>query len=137
MVGNAFDTNLTVTLKPIAALDSECLLLNSQLTAPPNNPAGLAGGAALFRQTVYRNRTNYQLTPAHGVRSIAEYNTFSRQFSLSLLYGWTPRPTTALYVGYGDLLDRDQIPGDEHRMGNELRRVRRTLFAKISYALSR
>lgn len=98
---------------------------------------GVPEGTPLFAQTVYRNRTNYQFTRAHGVRTIAEYNTFSGQFSLSVLYGWTPRPTTAVYLGYGDLLDRDAIPGDPHRLGNELRRVRRTLFAKISYGFSR
>ena len=137
MVGNALDTSLTLTAKPIPALDSEFLLLNSQLKAKAGNAAGVPDGTVLFRQTVYRNRTNYQFTRAHGVRSIAEYNTLSRQFSLSLLYGWTPRPTTAIYAGFGDLLDRDPIPGDVHRMGDELRRVRRTLFVKASYRLSR
>jgi hypothetical protein len=137
MVGDALDTSLTVTVKPVPALDSEFLMLNSQLAAPHGNSHGLAAGTLLFRQTVYRNRTNYQLTRAHGVRLIAEYNTLSRQLSVNLLYGWTPRPTTAFYVGYGDLQDRDAIPGDLHRVDDELRRVRRTLFVKLSYGLSR
>jgi hypothetical protein len=137
MVGDALDTSLTVTVKPVPALDSEFLMLNSQLSAPTANPHGLVAGTELFRQTVYRNRTNYQLTRAHGIRSIAEYNTFSRHLSLSLLYGWTPRPTTAFYVGYGDLLDRDPIAGARHRIDDRLRRVRRTLFVKLSYGLSR
>ena len=137
MVGDAVDTSFTVTVKPLPSVDSEFLVLNSELSAPAANPHGLAAGSQLFRQTVYRNRTNYQLTRAHGVRSIAEYNTFSRQLSLSLLYGWTPRPTTALYVGYGDLLDRDPIAGDRHRIDDRLRRVRRTLFVKLSYGLGR
>lgn len=137
MVGEALDTSLTITVKPIPALDSELLMLNSQLSAPGRNAHGLAAGAELFRQTVYRNRTNYQLTRAHGLRSIAEYNTFSRQLSFSLLYGWTPRPTTAVYVGLGDLLDRDPIPGDSHRVDENLRRVRRSFFLKVSYAVGR
>ena len=137
MVGDALDTSLTITFKPVPALDSEFLMLNSQLSAPDRNPHGLPPGTKLFRQTVYRNRTNYQLTRAHGLRSIAEYNTFSRQLSLSVLYGWTPRPTTAVYIGAGDLLDRDSIPGDLHRVADELRRVRRTVFVKLSYGFSR
>jgi hypothetical protein len=136
-VGNARDASLTVTVKPVAALDSEFLMLQSRLSAPEGNTLGLAAGAQLFRQTVYRNRTNYQLTRAHGVRAIAEYDTFSRRLSFSLLYGWTPRPTTAVYAGLGDLLDRDPIQDARHRLNEEWRRVRRTVFVKLSYGLWR
>lgn len=136
MVGEALDASLTVTLKPAAALDSQTLVLTSQLRAPDH--ATLARpGEMLFRQTIYRNRTNYQFTRDHGARLIAEYNTFSRQLSLSALYGWTPRPATAVYVGYGDLLDHDPLPGDARTNDRGLQRVRRTLFAKISYGFTR
>jgi len=137
LVGDALDATVTLTLKPVPALDSEFLLLNSQLSAQEGNRFGVPAGARLFQQRVYRNRSNYQMTRAHGLRSIAEYNTLTRQLSFSLLYGWTPRPTTAVYVGLGDLLDRDDIPGDAHRSGDELRRVRRTFFLKASYGFSR
>lgn len=138
MVGEALDASATVTVKPIAALDSEFLVLNSQLRAPSEgHPVTVASGALLFRQTIYRNRTNYQFTREHGVRSIAEYNTFSRQLSLSLLYSWAPRPVTAVYIGYGDLLDRDPLPGESVHQRDELQRVRRTLFVKISYGFAR
>ena len=135
MVGEAFDGSLTVTFKPVAALDSQMLVLNSQLRAPDH--AVITPGALLFRQTIYRNRTNYQFTRDHAGRVIAEYNTFIRQLSVSVLYSWTPRPTTAVYVGYGDLLDRDPLPGEAPHTTDDLRRVRRTLFAKISYGFTR
>lgn len=130
MVGDALDASVTVTVKPVAALDSQTLVLNSQLRGPEN-------GELLFRQTIYRNRTNYQFTRDHGARVIAEYNTLSRQVSLSLLYAWTPRPLTAVYIGYGDLLDRDPLAGEPPRMNRGLERVRRTFFAKLSYGLAR
>ena len=129
MVGEALDASLTVTLKPVAALDSQTLVLNSQLKAPETTALARAG-ELLFRQTIYRNRTNYQFTRDHGARMIAEYNTLSGQLSLSLLYAWTPRPVTAVYLGYGDLLDRDPFPGEPPRMDRGLERVRRTFFAK-------
>jgi hypothetical protein len=137
MVGAAFDNSLTVMLKPVPALESEFLWLVSRLRAPEANAAGLAAGATLFSQTIWRNRTNYQLSRDHGARVIAEYNPLSRQLSVSLLYGWTPRPTTAVYVGYGDLLDRDPLPGEALQTGRELRRVRRTVFVKLSYGFTR
>jgi len=138
MVGRALDASATITFKPVAALDSEFLVLNSQLTAPDDDPGGgLRRGEVLFRQTIYRNRTNFQFTREHGARSIAEYNTFSRQLSLSLLYSWAPRPATAVYVGYGDLLDRDLLAGESAHRRDALQRVRRTLFAKVSYGFSR
>lgn len=114
----------------------QALVLNSQLRAPHNSKP-VTPGTLLFRQTIYRNRTNYQFTRDHAARLIAEYNTSSQQLSLNLLYSYTPRPLTALYVGYGDLLDGDLLPQDSPTRDRGLRRVRRTLFAKVSYGLGR
>lgn len=136
MVGDAFDGSVTVTIKPFAALDVQTLVLNSQLRAPHGSVAA-PPGTMLFRQTIYRNRTNYQFTRDHAVRLIAEYNTLNQQLAVNLLYSFTPRPLTAVYVGYGDLLDRDPLPGEPPRMDRGLERVRRTFFAKVSYGLSR
>lgn len=137
MVGNALDTSVTITAKPIAALDSEFLLLNSQLNAQRGDAAGLGRWRHPVSTADLSQPDELSVHPCPRVAIDCRVNTFSRQFSLSLLYGWTPRPTTALYFGYGDLLDRDPIAGDGHRLGNELRRVRRTLFVKASYGLSR
>jgi hypothetical protein len=128
MVGDALDTSLTVNVKPFAALDSQFLILNSLLDS--------GEGISLFSQRIIRNRTNLQWTRNHGTRAITEYNTATRQLSVSLLYGWTPRPATAIYVGYGDVLDRDVTP---HRItaDNRLFRVRNTCFVKVSYGLTR
>jgi hypothetical protein len=117
-----------VTFKPVAALDSQFLILTSRLNAPD--------GAPLFAQRIIRNRTNVQWTRNHGTRVISEYNSFTRQLSVSALYGWTPRPNTAIYAGYGDVLDRD-LPDGLPNPRDRFERVRRTLFIKISYGLIR
>jgi Carbohydrate family 9 binding domain-like/Domain of unknown function (DUF5916) len=137
MVGRALDATVTMTVKPAAALDSEFLMLNSQLSAPADNPYGLANGTLLFRQRVYRNRTNYQVARSHGLRTIVEYNTLSRRLLVSAVYGFTPRPNTAVYVGFGDLLDHEEAAGDLHQRAEALRSVRRTWFVKMSYGLTR
>jgi hypothetical protein len=123
VVGRALDTNVTVTFKPTAQLDSEWLLLRSQLRDPLDD-------RLLFRQTVLRNRTNYQFTRSHAARLITEYNTFTNRLSLSALYGWTPQPNTSIFVGYGDILD--DVAVDARR---QWQRTRRTLFVKLSRGL--
>jgi hypothetical protein len=124
-VGRALDNTLRVTLKPNDRINSEFLLLKSSLTAR-------AGGERFFNQEIYRNRTTYQFTRFSALRSILEYDTAERRFGASLLYGYTPRPNTALFVGYSDLLFNGLDPL-EGRRAPGLFRQRRTLFAKLSY----
>jgi hypothetical protein len=60
-----------------------------------------------------------------------EYNTLSRRLSLNLLYSYTPRPMTAVYVGYGDLLvnGRDIFDGTAR---DGLARIRHAFFVKLA-----
>ncbi|MFN2445582.1 MAG: carbohydrate binding family 9 domain-containing protein [Vicinamibacterales bacterium] len=128
-VGSNVDSSLTVTLKPNDKLNSEFLYLKSRLTA-------FSSGQELFDQNVLRNRTNYQFTREHAGRSILEYNTLSRRVSISLLYTFLPRPNSAVYAGYGDLLLNDVDPLTRDRRDG-LHRVRRTFFVKISHNFRR
>jgi hypothetical protein len=73
----------------------------------------------------------YQFTRDHASRVIAEYNTLSRRVSVSLLYSYTPRPTTAIYVGDGDLLLNERDAFDAHPRDG-LYRVRSTFFVKLA-----
>jgi hypothetical protein len=92
-----------------------------------------ATGADLFDQQILRSRTNYQFTRFHALRGIAEVNTLSRRVSLSVLYSFTPRPNSAIYVGYDDLFtdvgDEPGLPGVPH---DGYGRLRRTLFVKLA-----
>jgi hypothetical protein len=58
------------------------------------------------------------------VRVIADYDSAFRRLGWSVLYAYTPRPLTAIYVGYNDL----QL--DERGMWS---RQQRTAFVKLSY----
>ena len=115
----------TVTLRPSNRLNSEFLYLKSQLTSKLSD-------ARFFNQDIIRNRTIYQLTRSQAIRSILEYDTSRRQMGLSFLYSYTPRPNTALYIGYNDLLFNGLDPLKGTRMPG-LFRKQRTLFAKLSY----
>ncbi len=124
-VGKLSDYDLTVTLKPFAKLNSQFTWYKSSLKSRRN-------GDVLFDQSIYRNRTTYQFNRFNSVRAIADYDSFSRRLGLSFLYGYTPRPNTAVYVGYGDALFNGIDPlTSSQRIG--LTRESRTFFAKFSY----
>jgi hypothetical protein len=123
VVGNSLETRLSLTLKPAPGLTSELLWLKSRLLER-------ASGQRLFQQDVWRSRTNYQASQAHGLRGIAEWNTRTRRLSLSLLYGYTPRAHTAVFAGYGDVFADATGPDSRVR---ELTLQQRSFFVKLSY----
>ena len=124
-LGDLLENTLNITVKPINKLNSEFLWLRSSLTSR-------TGGDKLFAQDIYRNRTVYQFNRFNAIRSIVDYDTFSRRVGVSLLYGYTPRPNTAIYIGYGDaILDGIDPLNGSQRSG--LTRESRTFFAKFSY----
>jgi hypothetical protein len=128
-VGRNLDSSVTVTFKPTAALHSDVIHLRSRLSE-------FGTGRVLFDQRVYRTRTNYQFTREHAARAIVDYNTRSRRMSVSLLYTYLPRPNTALYAGYGDVLLRDLDPATAARLDG-WQRQQRTFFVKLSHNFRR
>lgn len=124
-VGSLFTNDITVTAKPLAKLNSEFRWIKTLLKSRID-------GVKLFDQQIFRNRTTYQLDRSNAVRSIFDYDTLSHRIGVSLLYSYTPRPNTALYVGYGDELYNNFDPIDNVRR-NGLLRQSRSLFAKASY----
>lgn len=125
VLGNSFTTRQTITLRPTSRVNSEFLYLKSELRNQTT-------GARFFNQDIIRNRTIYQLTQSQAIRSIVEYETSQRQLGLSFLYSYTPRPNTAVYVGYNDLLFNGLDPLNRTRVPGVFRQ-QRTLFAKMSY----
>jgi hypothetical protein len=125
LVGNRTLMSHTVSFRPSARLDVQLLYLKDGLKNPLN-------GRRLFNQEIIRNRIIYQFTRSNAVRAILEYDTAQRRFGTSLLYSYTPRPNTALYVGYNDQVYNglDPLIGDR---APGLFRQRSTFFMKLSY----
>lgn len=130
-VGRRLDWNADLGFRPNDKLNISLLYLKSRL----NNAAT---GARFFNQEIMRNRTTYQFTPYHSFRGIFDYDTSLRQFGASLLYAYAPRPNTALYLGWNDLLFNGYDPLFEQRR-RDVRFVqqRRTFFMKLSYNFRR
>ena len=89
-------------------------------------------GERFFNQEILRNRTTYQFSRAHSVRAILDYDTALRRFGSSLLYAWTPRPNTAVYLGWNNLLFNGYDPLKEQRTQGLLQQ-QRSFFVKLSW----
>lgn len=115
----------TVTFKPDNRLNTQLLYLSDRIM-------DRGGSGRLLRQDIIRSRTIYQFTRNNAIRVILDYDTARRQTGVSFLYAYTPRPNTALYIGYNDLLFNGIDPLDNTR-AQGIFRQRRTLFTKLSY----
>lgn len=124
-IGNLLNGEFSVRLQPVTKINSEFLWLKSSLKSRTN-------GESLFKQDILRNRTVYQFNRFNSVRSIIEYDTSLRRLGLSFLYAYTPKPNTAIYVGYNDLLFNGLDPLTNTRQSG-LFRQNRTAFVKLSY----
>jgi hypothetical protein len=126
-IGSNLDQMHTITFRPTERFNNALLYLSNRITDKRT-------AARLLRQDIFRNRTAYQFSRAHSFRSLLDYDTSRRQFGASLLYGYEPRPNTAFFFGYNDLLFNAYDPLTQRRLiGESLERQRRTLFFKLSY----
>jgi hypothetical protein len=126
-VGRSWESETSVTVRPSNKLNLSFLHLKSNLRDK-------ATSSRLFNQDILRNRTTYQLTRFNAIRAIVDCDTARRQMGVSFLYSYTPRPNTAVFIGYNDLLFNGLDPLHNERTPG-IFRLRRTLFTKLSYNL--
>jgi hypothetical protein len=124
-VGRAWNSQTTLTIRPTESLFVSLLHVRSNLRDKET-------GARLFNQDIFRTRATYQLTRFNALRAILDYDTARRQMGASVLFAYTPRPNTALFLGFNDLLFNGLDPLAGARAPG-LFRQRRTLFTKLSY----
>ena len=126
--GNELNVTLDLTYQPTNELSmslsysKDCLVRkDTHLTA--------------FDDNIYSFRSTYQFTRFIFARARVDYDTLSSEARGQFLFGWTPNPGTALYIGYNDDLVRNGInpftgqfePGLHRGSGG------RTFFIKMSY----
>lgn len=121
-VGRRLSLNQTLRVQPGPNLSSSLLLLIDRVREANDH-------RVLVSQTILRNRTTYQFSRALSARTLVDYDSARRRLGLSLLAAWEPRPNTAVFVGYNDLLSR--LPGERDMLAAG--RLSRTVFFKISY----
>jgi hypothetical protein len=118
---------------------------NGSVTYQPSNPLNIT--LSLTKQTLRRDdtqllafdenivslRSTYQFTRFIFARGRIDYDTLASNVKAQFLFGYTPNPGTAFYVGYNDDLNRNGFNPFSGQLEPGFRRNGRTFFVKMSY----
>jgi hypothetical protein len=90
-----------------------------------------------FKDDIYSFRSTYQFTRFLFLRARVDYDTLSSNARGQFLFGYTPNPGTAFYLGYNDDLVRNGFSPFTGQLEPGFRRNGRTFFIKMSYLIRR
>ncbi len=82
-------------------------------------------------------RTTYQFTRFAFARVRLDYESLPRRLRGQFLFGYTPNPGTALYIGYNDDANLNGFSPVNSQLQPGFRRNGRTFFIKMSYLFRR
>ncbi len=94
-------------------------------------------GLVAFDDNIIALRSTYQFTRFVALRARVDYDTLASNIRGQFLFGWTPNPGTAFYVGYNDDLNRNGFNPFTGQLEPGFRRNGRTFFVKITYLIRR
>ena len=124
--GNSFSLELSGQYKPTNELTMSLDYNKSRLKR--NDTHLLA-----FTDDIYSFRSTYQFSRFVFARARIDYDTLSSEARGQFLFGYTPNPGTAFYVGYNDDLVRNGFSPFTGQLEPGFRRNGRTFFIKMSY----
>jgi hypothetical protein len=90
-----------------------------------------------YEDDIYSLRSTYQFSRFVFARARLDYDRLASNFKGQFLFGWTPNPGTAFYVGYNDDLTRNGFSPFSGQLEPGFRRNGRTFFIKMSYLFRR
>lgn len=90
-------------------------------------------GRVAFDDNLFSSRSTYQFTRNTFTRLRLDYSTLNRRVRSQLVFGWTPNPGTALYVGYNDDMNYNGYNPYNGIQEPGLHGNGRTFFIKASY----
>jgi hypothetical protein len=90
-----------------------------------------------YADDIYSFRSTYQFTRFIFLRARVDYDTLSSNARGQFLFGYTPNPGTAFYLGYNDDLTRNGFNPFTGQLEPGFRRNGRTFFIKMSYLFRR
>lgn len=124
--GKSLDVNLNFGYQPTKPLNMSLSWEQSKLR---RNDTGLLA----FQDNIYSFRSTYQFSRFVFARARIDYDTLSSDARGQFLFGYTPNPGTAFYVGYNDDLVRNGFSPFTGQLEPGFRRNGRTFFIKMSY----
>jgi len=90
-----------------------------------------------FDENIVSLKSTYQFTRFIFARGRIDYDTLASNVKGQFLFGYTPNPGTAFYVGYNDDMNRNGFSPFSRQLEPGFRRNGRTFFIKMSYLFRR
>jgi len=128
--GSVFSMNTNIDFQPTAPLNFNFDFTKQRLR---RNDTGLLA----FDEDLMSFQTTYQFTRFTFLRARIDFDSLQANAKGQFLFGWTPNPGTALYVGYNDDVNRSGFNPFTGQLEPGLHRNARTFFIKMSYLLRR
>ncbi len=111
--------------------------LNMTLSFSKNRLVRDDTGLVAFDTNIFSLKSTYQFTRFIFTRARVDYDSSTSHYSGQFLFGWTPNPGTAFYVGYNDDLNRNYFNRFSGQAEQGLLRNSRSFFIKASYLFRR
>lgn len=90
-------------------------------------------GLLAFDDNIVSLKGTYQFSRFIFARGRIDFDSLASNYKGQFLFGWTPNPGTALYIGYNDDLTRNGYSVFTGQLEPGFRRNGRTVFIKMSY----
>jgi hypothetical protein len=132
--GNAFDVDTGFTYKPTNPLNISLSYVKSRLVRSDTERVA-------FDDNIWSLKGTYQFTRFTFARVRVDYDSLAAGVQGQALFGWTPNPGTAFYVGYNDAfnyngfntMNPETIVFDHRFFERGINRSSREFFIKMSY----
>ncbi len=124
--GKFFNFNAGITYQPLTPL-------NINLSTTKQRLRRYDTGLLAFDENIFSVKATYQFTRFIFARGRIDFDSLASNYKGQFLFGWTPNPGTALYIGYNDDLNRNGFSPFTGQLEPGFRRNGRTFFIKMSY----
>jgi hypothetical protein len=94
-------------------------------------------GLLAFDENIISLKSTYQFSRFIFARGRVDFDSIAANVKGQFLFGWTPNPGTAFYLGYNDDINRHGFNPFSGQLEPGFRRNNRTLFVKMSYLFRR
>ena len=124
--GDFIHFDAQVNYKPISALRATLSYTKERLVRYDTKRVA-------FDENIISLRSTYQFSRFVFARGRIDFDSIASNIKGQFLFGWTPNPGTAFYVGYNDDLSRHGFNPFTGQIEPGFRRNGRTFFIKMSY----
>jgi hypothetical protein len=126
--GKSFNMNAGITYQPSTPLNLTLSITKQRLRRDDTH-------LLAFDENIVSLRGTYQFTRFIFARGRIDFDSIASNIKGQFLFGWTPNPGTALYIGYNDDINRNGYSPFTNQLEPGFRRNGRTFFIKMSYLI--